>query len=252
MDVTRQCVSYFFLDTLPISFYTLIRVVMNTAYRMIYPFLAIFARGLGVDISVISGLVANRAIVGAMDPFIFPFIETRGRKFGMLLGLGLFVIAMALVAVFPSITTLGFSLILGLVGYAIFDSSLKSYVADHISYEKRGTAIGFLEFAWSLSFILGVPAMGFIIARSRWSAPFWILGFLGFIAFFFTAFTLTDSEKPTHHQDGIFGHAKEIITTPALYLWTAWARPARQGLVSSRIAPQRFCCRSLVAASLAR
>src|SRR5574342_794338 len=90
--------------------YTLIRVVMNTAYRMIYPFLAVFARGLGVDISTISGLVANRAIVGALDPFIFPFIETRGRKFGMLLGLGLFILAMALVAVFPSLTTLGISL----------------------------------------------------------------------------------------------------------------------------------------------
>src|SRR6266508_6675068 len=126
-------VSYFSLVA-----YTLIRVVMNTAYRMIYPFLAIFARGLGVDISVISGLVANRAIIGAIDPFIFPFIETRGRKFGMLLGLGLFIGAMGLVALFPSLTTFGIALIFGLVGYVIFDPSLKSYVADHISYEKRG------------------------------------------------------------------------------------------------------------------
>src|ERR1041385_5525647 len=120
MDVIRQILSYILVDGLRLSFYgilrlimdtkassvnyfslavyTLIRVVMNTAYRMIYPFLTIFARGLGVDISVISGLVANRAIVGAADPFIFPFIETRGRKFGMLLGLGGFVAAMAVVA----------------------------------------------------------------------------------------------------------------------------------------------------------
>jgi predicted MFS family arabinose efflux permease len=189
---------------------------MNTAFRMIYPFLAIFARGLGVEIGVISGLVANRAIVGAVDPFIFPFIETRGRKFGMLLGLGLLAAAMVLVAVFPSLTTLGISLILSWVGKQIFDPSLTSYVADHISYEKRGTAIGIMEFAWSLAFILGVPAMGFIIARSRWSAPFWILGILGLIAWFFTAFTLTDSEKPAHHQDGVFGHAKEIVTTPVV------------------------------------
>ena len=198
--------------------YTLIRVVMNTAYRMIYPFLAIFARGLGVDISVISGLVANRAIVGAVDPFIFPFIETRGRKFGMLLGLGLFIVAMALVALFPSLTTLGISLILALVGKAIFDPSLTSYVADHISYEKRGAAIGFMEFAWSLAFILGVPAMGFVIKRSTWSVPFGILGVLVFFAFLFTLLTLTDSEKPVHHQDGIFGHAKEIVTTPVVLI----------------------------------
>ena len=63
-------VSYFSL-----TIYTLIRVVMNTTYRMIYPFLSVFARGLGVDISVISGLVANRAIVGAVDPFFFLTID---------------------------------------------------------------------------------------------------------------------------------------------------------------------------------
>src|SRR5262245_34402885 len=94
--------------------YTLIRVVMNTANRMIYPFLTIFARGLGVEIDVISRLVASRAILSVANPFIFPFIETRGRKFGMLLGLGLFVFAMGLVALFPSLLTLGIALILGL------------------------------------------------------------------------------------------------------------------------------------------
>jgi predicted MFS family arabinose efflux permease len=203
--------SYFFL-----AIYTLIRVVMNTAYRMIYPFLAIFARGLGVDISVISGLVANRAMVGAVDPFIFPFIETRGRKFGMLLGLGLFIGATALVAIFPSLTTLGIALIFGLVGKAIFDPSMASYVADHISYEKRGRALGFMEFAWSLAFVIGVPAMGFIIARSKWSTPFGLLGILGAVAFVFIAVTLIDSAKPVHHQDGIFGHVKEIVTTPVV------------------------------------
>lgn len=211
METKASSVNYFSL-----AIYTLIRVVMNTAYRMIYPFLTIFARGLGVDISVISGLVANRAIVGAADPFIFPFIETRGRKFGMLLGLGLFIGATALVAIFPSLTTLGIALIVGLVGKAIFDPSLASYVADHISYEKRGRAIGFMEFAWSLAFVIGVPAMGFVIARSKWSTPFGLLGGLGVIAFVFIAITLIDSAKPVHHQDGIFGHAKEIVTTPVV------------------------------------
>jgi len=206
-------VSYFSLAT-----YTLIRIVLNTSYRMIYPFLAIFARGLGVDISVISGLVANRAIVGALDPFIFPFIETRGRKFGMLLGLGLFVGSMALVAIFPSLTTLGIALIFGLAGKAIFDPSLTSFIADHVSYEKRGTAIAITEFAWSLSFILGIPVMGFIIARSTWSAPFWLLGVLGLIAFVFIALTLTDSVKPVHHPDGMFGNVKQIVTSPVVLI----------------------------------
>jgi len=205
--------SYFRLTT-----YMLIRLVLNTAYRMIYPFLSVFARGLGVEISVISGLVANRAIVGAVEPFIFPFIETRGRKFGMLLGLGLFVLSMGLVALWPGLVTFGIALVFSLVGKAIFDPSLTSYVADHISYEKRGTAIGFLEFAWSLAFIIGIPAAGLMIARSSWSAPFGVIGVLGCIAFIFILVTLTDSAKPVHHIDGIFGNVRQIFTTPTVLI----------------------------------
>jgi len=206
------------VSTLKLATFTLIRVVINTAYRMIYPFLAVFARGLGVEITVISGLVASRAIIGAVDPFVFPFIETRGRKFGMLLGLGLFVASMGLVAVLPSLTTLGAALIFGLVGKAIFDPSMTSYVADHVAYEKRGTAIAITEFAWSLAFILGIPAVGLIIAQMTWSAPFSLLAGLGLIAFIYIALTLTDSEKPVHHEDGMFGNVKQIVTTPAVLI----------------------------------
>jgi predicted MFS family arabinose efflux permease len=202
------------MSSLSLATYTLIRIVINTAYRMIYPFLAVFARGLGVEISVISGLVANRALIGITYPFLFPFIETRGRKFGMLLGLSLFILAMGMVALYPSLVTLGVALVLGLLGKSIFDPSLTSYVADHIAYEKRGTAIGILEFAWSLAFIAGVPAAAWIIARSSWSAPFGLLGLLGLVALGFLVITLRDSAKPVHHADGIFGNVRAIFTTP--------------------------------------
>ena len=191
---------------------------MNTASRMIYPFLSVFARGLGVDITVISRLVASRAIISIANPFIFPFIETRGRKFGMLLGLGLFIFAMGIVALFPSLLTLGIALVLGLMGKAIFDPSLGSYVADHIAYEKRGTAIAITEFGWSFAFILGIPVVGWIIARSTWSAPFWLLGLLGLAAFAYVAFTLTDSDKPAQHAEGIFGNVKAIFTSPTVLI----------------------------------
>ena len=201
------------MEKIQIFTFTAIRVVVNTAHRMIYPFLSIFARGLGVDVGAISTLVANRAIVGSLDPFIFPFIETRGRKFGMLLGLGLFVISMSMVVIWPTVTSLGISLILSLAGKSIFDPSLTSYLADHTPYEKRGSAIALLEFAWSLAFILGIPAAGWLIARADWSAPFSTLAILGTTGFIYIALTLKDSIKPEHHTDGIFGNAKVILTS---------------------------------------
>jgi DHA1 family inner membrane transport protein len=206
-------VSYFKLAT-----YTLIRIVLNMPYRMIYPFLAVFARGLGVEIGVISGLVANRAIIGVATPFIFPFIETRGRKFGMLLGLGLFMLAMGIVALYPSLRTLGIGLVLGMIGKTIFDPSMASYVADHITYEKRGTAIAITEFSWSLAFILGVPAAAWLIAKFTWSSPFWALGLLGLIGFGYLTLTLTDSARPVHHAEGIFGNLKAIFASPSVLI----------------------------------
>jgi predicted MFS family arabinose efflux permease len=194
--------------------FTLIRTILNTMHRMVYPFLAVFARGLGVDIHVITGLVANRAIIGSLDPFIFPFLEPRGRKFGMLLGLSLFVLSMGMVSFWPSLTTLGLSLILSLTAKSIFDPSLTAYLADHIPYERRGTALAISEFAWSLAFILGVPAAGWMIARSTWSAPFSVLGIFGVAAIIFVALMITDTAKPEHHVDGVFGNIKAIITSP--------------------------------------
>jgi DHA1 family inner membrane transport protein len=204
------------VNTFKLATYMLIRMVINTAYRMVYPFLSVFARGLGVDVSAISSLVANRAIIGVTYPFLFPFIETRGRKFGMLLGLSMFVLGMGMVALYPSLTTLGIALVLGFLAQSIFYPSLTSYVADHITYEKRATAIGFLEFAWSLAFILGVPAVAWIIARSTWFAPFGFMGVLGLGAFVFILLTLTDSQKPVHHADGVFGNVKALLMSPVV------------------------------------
>jgi hypothetical protein len=66
--------SYFRLTT-----YLHIRFVLNSAYRMIYPLLTVFARGLGVVMSVIAGLGATRAFAGAGLPFIVLYIDPRGR-----------------------------------------------------------------------------------------------------------------------------------------------------------------------------
>ncbi len=199
---------------LQIAMLAAIRTVMTTAHRMIYPFLAVFARGLGVDLTTVSALVANRAIIGALDPFIFPFLEPRGRKFGMLLGLGLFVSAMGIVAIHPALWTMGIALILAMSGRAFFDPSLQAFLGDQVPYERRGTAIALTEFSWSLAFILGIPAMGFLIARLHWSAPFGVLGALGALAFIVIAVTLRDTAKPAHHADGIFGNMRQIFTSP--------------------------------------
>ncbi len=160
-----------------------LRIILNTAHRMVYPFLPIFARGLGVDISTMSLLMTARSLMGASSPLFAPIADRRGRRFGMLLGMVIFTLGVGLVAIHPTLWTLAAALILAMIGKYLFDPSMQAYFGDRIPYERRGTALAVTEVAWSLAFIVGVPVMGFLIARFGWSAPFPILAVLGLFNF---------------------------------------------------------------------
>jgi len=159
---------------------TIVRTIFNTMHRMVYPFLGTFARGLGVDITALSLALTVRSLAGAFTPFIASVADHRGRRFGMLAGITLFTVGVALVAVSPSLWTLSAALILALLGKYMFDPAMQAYFSDRIPYQRRGRALALTELAWSLSFIIGIPAMGFLIARYGWSAPFPVLTVLGF------------------------------------------------------------------------
>ncbi|MBK8619583.1 MAG: MFS transporter [Anaerolineales bacterium] len=161
MRIRFQLITFMFL-----------RTILNTAHRMVYPFLPIFARGLGVDISTMSLLMTGRSLLGAASPLFAPIADRRGRKFGMLLGISIFTIGVGLVTLSPNIFTLAAALILAMLGKYIFDPSMQAYFGDRIPYAQRGTALAVTEVAWSMSFIVGVPVVGFLIDTFGWSAPF--------------------------------------------------------------------------------
>jgi predicted MFS family arabinose efflux permease len=158
---------------------TILRTIFNTMHRMLYPFLGTFARGLGVDITALSFALAGRSLAGAFTPFISSVSDQRGRRFGMLAGITLFTLGVALVAISPSLWTLSAALILALLGKYMFDPAMQAYFGDRIPYGQRGRALALTELSWSFSFIVGVPAMGLLIAHFDWSAPFPVLMALG-------------------------------------------------------------------------
>ncbi len=157
----------------------LLRIVLNTMHRMVYPFLTVFATGLGVDLTTISFVLTGRNVAGIFGPFFAPVADIRGRKFGMLAGITAFTIGVSLVAVRPSLATFAAALVLAILGKSVFDPSVHAYFGDRVVYERRGTAVAVTEMAWSAAFILGVPAMGLLIAHFGWSAPFPVLAILG-------------------------------------------------------------------------
>lgn len=161
----------------------LLRTILNTMHRMVYPFLAVFARGLGVEITTLSYVVTARSFFGMFAPVFGSIADHRGRKFGILGGILLFTLGMGAVALRPNFLTFSLAVLFAILGKYLFDPAMQAYFGDRVPYERRGTALAVTEVSWSLAFIAGVPLMGFLIAGYGWNAPFPLLTGLGLVMF---------------------------------------------------------------------
>lgn len=161
---------------------TPIRVLLNTAYRMVYVFLPEFSRGLNVSPDTLSGLLAARSGFGLTGP-LFGLVPDRfGRRFAMVLGVSLFTLSFIFAALWPSIYTFGGMLFAVLIAKALHDPALLAYLGDQTPYAQRGRIMGISEFGWAGATFIGIPLLGGLIARYGWQAPFWPLAALGGLA----------------------------------------------------------------------
>ncbi len=164
---------------LRISLFTISRLMINTSSRMVYPFLAVFAAGLGVEITQISLAIAASMATSAVGPFIAPIADRRGRKIGMLIGMLIFLAGTIAAWLFPCYLTFFLAIMLGNLGNNIFLPAMQAHVGDHTPYQKRGFYLALSELSWALSFILLVPLAGLIIEKTTWSGPYAVLSILG-------------------------------------------------------------------------
>ena len=196
---------------------TLLRFILNTLHRMAYPFLSIFARGLGVDVTAISFVLTGRNLAGVLSPFLAPLADQRGRKVAMLAGIVTFTIGVSAVAVHPSLLTLTIALIFGVLSKALFDPAIQAFFGDRVPYEQRGTTIAITEMSWSLAFIAGVPLAGLLIAHSGWSAPFPVLAVLGVGMFIVIWWMIPQTDVHYQPDTNSSVHWRVILTSvPAL------------------------------------
>lgn len=170
--------------------FTFIRTIVNTAHRMVYPFLAAFARGMGVDLVDLSYLFTARALIGAGGMLSASLTDRLGRKVGMLIGLGIFSLGAALVVFFPTFTGFALAVLLTAFGKYFLDISLIAWVGDRVDYQGRARILAVTEFGWSLAFILGIPLVGLLIARLGWDSPFLFLSLLGALSVFLLAIAI--------------------------------------------------------------
>lgn len=183
-------------------------------FRMVYPFLAAFGRGMGVELTTLSYAMTLRSLAGALGPFLAYVGDRRGRKIGMLLGLFLFIIGVGLVAIRPSFPTFVLALILSVLGKYTYDPSMQAYLGDRVAYKRRGRVLAVTELSWSLSIIIAVPLMGLLIARYGWSGPFPVLTLLALVAFVVLAWMIPQDKVMITIQSGLWQNFRRIFAYP--------------------------------------
>lgn len=197
-----------------VAVFVFVRVVISTTFRMVYPFLSIFAKGMGVDLRTFSYAITARSLMGLISPFLASVADSRGRKTGMLIGTITYTIAISLIVIWPTYTAFFIALSLAFIGYLIFIPSMQAYLGDRVPYEKRGRVLGITEFAWSLSAIIGIPLVGFIIAQNGWLAPFPLIVLLGALSFLLLAWMLPKDTAPKEGEAGFLKNLGKVFSYP--------------------------------------
>lgn len=158
--------------TLQIVLLTLMRTVMTTSLRLFHPFRMELARGLRVDVSYITAIIAMRSGLSASAFFLGSISDQRGRRFGLVLGMLLFILGLLVASFLPTYIGFCLSQFFVIIAKLVFDPSVQAYVGDRVEYERRGKFLAFLEFSWSGSYFLGIPFVAWVMARFGWQLTF--------------------------------------------------------------------------------
>jgi predicted MFS family arabinose efflux permease len=201
-----------------VALLTVTRLTVNTSIRMVYPFLAIFASGMGVEIEAISLALAISMAMSAVGPFLAPIADKYGRKTGMLMGLAIYLIGTMLAGIWPGYATFFLSILLGNLGNNVFVPALQAYLGDHTPYEKRGLYLAIAEIPWALSFILLIPLVGLIIEKNTWYAPFWYFSGLVVLTMALIAWRIPNEKPAADETKTLFGNIKQVLTS-APVMW---------------------------------
>jgi predicted MFS family arabinose efflux permease len=171
---------------------TLCRLVLNTARRFVYPFAPLLSRGLGVPLTAITSLIAINWATTIIAMFFGPITDRIGYRFMMILGVTLLALGMFTAYFLPVYGFLLVGLFLAGLGKSVFDPAVQSYISERVPYRRRGMAIGFLEYSWAGSTLLGIPLIAILIDRFGWRSPFLLMGLMAIIGIAALSFFLSD------------------------------------------------------------
>ena len=158
-----------------------IRLVVDTAGRMLYPYLPAISRGLGISLAQGGLLLSLRSAMVFPGPLFGLWNDRHGPR--GLLALALFTQTLGLLwlsfahGFAAAIAPLA---LLGLSAAAIIPT-LQAAISARVPFHRRGRAIGVMEYSWALTGLLILPLVGLLMARWGWQTPLRLLALLSLL-----------------------------------------------------------------------
>ncbi len=207
----------------PLSFLAATRLVLNTGHRLVYPFLPAISRGLGVSLGQAGVLVSARNLAGAATPAIVAASRGNTRT---LVGFALtfFALGAAITAATGAFWGALAGFVLMGLGKPAFDVGALTYLADRTPYSRRARVLSILELTWAGGLLIGAPAAGWLIDRSGWEAPFWVISALTGLGLVLTFRLLEGSrveQDPDSSAPRLGGSARALLVVFLLFTTAA-------------------------------
>jgi MFS family permease len=193
----HRAVLFFGLNLHILIILFLARLIVDSGWRMVYPFIPQFSTGLGLTVVGFSWLIFVRSIAGLTGSLFGILADRYGRR--RLMTMGLLAQAAGMMALVLSWQwwAVGPMLLFG-IGASTFIPVQQAYVSDKVDYNKRGRALATIDMSYAVSGLFGMIIVGWLIETIGWRSPFLILGVLCLLAAPVIWFQLPAVEDRTH------------------------------------------------------
>ena len=192
---------------------TLVKLLLNTGRRFVYPFAPALSRSLDVPLTAVTSIIATSQAVSLLGLFSGPIADKTGYRFMMQCGLAMLALGMLLCGLVPSYWPVFGGLVLASFGKIVFDPALQALIGLTVPYSRRGRVIGLLEMSWAGSTLVGIPALALIIDHAGLRASFLVFAFLGAIGWLGTGriFAAEREKSPAGHKKTGIGKSLVLL-----------------------------------------
>ncbi|MBT3336371.1 MAG: MFS transporter [Anaerolineae bacterium] len=209
MERTESRIGFWFLNFFGLSMALIgalfsVRLIVDTSFRMLYPFVPQISAGLGVSLPIFGWLLMIRSSSALLSPFFGSFADRYGRRKVMAFALLSQVIGMLGITFFKGWWAAIPMFFSGLAVNAYLPAQ-QAYISDLVSFERRGRALASIDVAFAISGVVMMPLIGWIFSVYGWRTPFFGLSALSLIAAWLTWRYLPEAKKSQHEEKIIIG-----------------------------------------------